>query len=346
MLAAIAGACCTIAKRDPVRKAEAVRAARAAADWLIANAEPKDRPLAHFPPTYRGTGNKAAQYAGEVMLVYPGLAALAYLQVYGITGEAKYLAEAEAVASTYLRLQGKDGTWALKMRFSDGATICPNRLVPVSVMMPLFDQLYELTGKEPYRDASARAFANLERTRLATWDWEGQFEDVDPNDPYQDMTFHDAASTVIYFCRKFPKDAGRMAQARELMRYIEDQFVCWEKPYVQMGYPADTSMCDLRTWTTPCALEQYWWYNPIDSAAARVVEAFLALYAVERRPLDLAKAKALGEALTRVQWNDGGIPTHWAGNETRDSIWINCHVASARALDALSQAIEGVAERK
>ena len=145
--------------------AEAVRAARAAADWLIANAEPEGRPLAHFPPTYRGTGNKAAQYAGEVMLVYPGLAALAYLQVYGITGEAKYLAEAEAVASTYLRLQGKDGSWALKMRLSDGAVICSNRLVPVTVMMPLFDQLYERTGKVSYRDASARAFANLERTR-------------------------------------------------------------------------------------------------------------------------------------------------------------------------------------
>ena len=94
---------------------------------------------------------------------------------------------------------------------------------------------------------------------------------------------------------------------------------------------------DLRNWTVPGVLEQYFWYNPIDASSAKLINTYLALWRAERRPLDLAKARALGDVLTRVQWNDGGMPTEWALNPLPQNIWMNCHIASAMALDALAK---------
>ena len=37
------------------------------------------------------------------------------------------------IAETYLRLQGEDGTWYLKMNETDGSPVSGNRLVPTGV---------------------------------------------------------------------------------------------------------------------------------------------------------------------------------------------------------------------
>jgi len=338
MLAANIQAACTMAERYPELRIQALKLAHAAADWLIAHGEKPDAPLAYFPPTYRGTEIAAGEYQGQTMIIYPAVAASAYLRLYAVTKEAKYLKSAEDVAGTFLKLQGEDGTWPLKLTVKDGKPIGPNRLIPIAAAIPLMEELAKVTGKPAYRDSADRAYANLERTRLKTWNWEGQFEDVLPNEPYLDLTKHDACATAIYLCERFPKDAEKIALARELLRFSEDQFVCWEVPYQGENFDADTAMRDLRCWVAPCSIEQYYWYTPIDASAAKMIRTYLALWRVEKKPLDLAKAKALGDAATRVQWVDGAFPTHWAINEYTDILWINCHISTAIALDELARA--------
>ena len=141
------------------------------------------------------------------------------------TGEAKYLEAARRIAETYIRLQGADGTWYLKVYEKDGKPVSGNRLVPMSVINFL-ETLYAATGDEKYRTAADRAFAFIDDGPLRTWNWEGQFEDIRPAESrYQNLTKHNACDTAIYMLKRFPGDRKRLAQAREIVRYAEDQFV-------------------------------------------------------------------------------------------------------------------------
>ena len=329
----------------PDRAEGAMRTARAAADWLIGVSQPADAPLAHFPPTYRGDRLKAKDYAGQQMLSYPARAADAYLDLFEATGDATYRDAALAIGETYLRLQGADGVWPLKAWEKDGRPVSPNRCMPLS-HVALFERLFALTGDAAWRSAADRAFAYVERGPLATWNWEPQFEDVQPQEPYRVLTMHDAGDTAIYLLKRFPGDSGRLAQARELLRFAEDQFVYWERPCRADGTgfrtgtpPADGIsgwLWDYKTWFAPGVGEQFGWEMPIDGSAVKLIRIYLALYAAEGNPLDLAKARTLGDSIVNIQKEDGSVRTQWLLRPDADNFWLNCLTASAEALELLS----------
>ena len=342
MCAALINAMVRYAELKPERRERALQVARAAAKYILGLAEPADSPLAYFPPTYAGAGenNTGTRYAGQHMLIYPAYMASALVRLAMATGDDGSLATAERIASTYLKLQGEDGTWPLKMYAKDGKPVNPNRLVPIESTVPMFEALFAATGKAVYRAAADRAFAYMDRTRLADWNWEGQFEDVPPTEKYQNLTKHSACSTAIYLAERFKGNAVRMAQMRELARFAEDQFVCWEPPFA--GGPivpkATWASPTYASWQTPCALEQYNCYWPIDASAAKLIRTYLALYRAEGRPVDLAKARALGDTMTRMQDPDGRMPTWWYfARSGRKGDWINCMIASAVALGELAE---------
>ena len=64
------------------------------------------------------------------------------------------------------------------------------------------------------------------------------------------------------------------------------------------------------------------------------------MYKLEKKPLDLAKARALGNSLTRLQEDSRRIPT-WAQHEApgtgHQSDWINCMFYTADTLKMLSE---------
>ena len=340
MLGALIRGMIRYAQLVPGTRERALAVAHAAADHLIARSQSEGAPLAHFPPTYDGRGEKDNDYLAEklndqVMLIYPAQVAGAFLDLAAATGETKYREQAVRIAATYLRLQGEDGTWPLCAYLADGRPVGRNRLIPIQNVVPLFERLYDLTKDGTYRRAADRAFATL-AGRLGDWNWEGQFEDIAGSARYQNLTKHDACSTAIYFASRFPGDPLRRAQMRELLRFAEDQFVCWEPPYRHGRWNPEQKFWnnEYDKWFTPCALEQYACYAPIDSSAAKLIRTYLALYRSEGRAVDLAKARALGDTATRTQFPDGRIPTWWwpdrAGKKYAD--WINCMMATAEAL--------------
>ena len=336
MIAAIVSALCsgTPTKAD-------LDAARAWADWLYERSEKPDRPLAWFPPTYWKTTHEnqatATKYAGQVMLAYPSGVGSAMLKLAEKTGERKYSDWALGIGETYLKLQGEDGSWFLKMRFDTGKEVNPNRLMPLGVAMYL-EKLYEKTKDARYRAAADRAFASIDKGPMRTWNWEGQFEDVEPDLAYRDLTKHGACATAMFLLDRYPGDKTRLAQARELLRFAEDQFVCWEKPFPDM--PESHNLQTVATWIVPGVLEQYYWYVPIDASAAKLISTYLALYKAEGNPLDLAKAKALGDAMTRVQKPDGDVPTHWGISWETGCSWWNCLLADVSVMNALAEMTE------
>ena len=334
MIAAIVGALCSGAP-----SAQDLAAARAWADWLISVAEKPSAPLAYFTPTYYKTsdGYQAAsvKYAAQTMLIYPAAAGCSFLKLYAKTGEKKYLEHARGIAETYLKLQGEDGTWYLKMDVATGKPVNPNRLMPLEVVN-LLEALYAETKDARYRTAADRAFAFIEKGPVRTWNWEGQFEDVEPDMAYRNLTKHPACATALYILKRYPGDKGRLALARELLRFAEDQFVCWEKPFPDM--PEVHNVLKVSEWVVPGVLEQYYWYVPIDASASKLIHTYLALYRAEGNPLDLAKAKALGDAMTRMQKENGDVPTHWKPSWEGGCSWWNCLLSDVSAMNELAAA--------
>ena len=79
---------------------------------------------------------------------------------------------------------------------------------------------------------------------------------------------------------------------------------------------------------------------PVDASNAKLIKTYLALYRAEKNPLDLAKARALGDALVRIQRPNGYIPTEYAQVEKReDSMkgWLNCTCFALSALAELAE---------
>ena len=329
--------CC--AKVVPERREDALRLARAAADHLLAVSQPADAPLAYFPPTYSGQSRTAKEYAGMNMLRYPAFAAQAYLSLHDVTKERKYLDAAFGIAATYLRLQGEDGTWYLKLYEKDGRPVNPNRLQPLGVV-DLFDEVFRRTGDAAYRAAADRAFAFVEKGPLHDWNWEGQFEDILPCGKYVNLSKPMACDAALYLLRRWPKDAGRIAQAREILRFSEDQFVLWEvpEPAAWLRYFGMPSW--KYNYRLPAVIEQYHYRELIDASAAKLIRTYLALYRATGNPLDLAKARTLGDSCVRMQRENGRIPTLWNRLDAADvqEDWVDCMIETLGALQELDEA--------
>ena len=363
MLTATIAAMVRYARTRPDRKDGAVRTACAAADWLIAHSATDGTPLAGMPPTYdyhqevKGTqpADISLQNSGISMNIYPAEAALQYLSLHRLSGDGKYLAAAKKIGDAFVRLQEQDGTWPLKQRFDDGKAVGENRLQPAGNALPMLEALYGATGEAAYRKAADRAFGFIERGPLREWTWEAQFEDSNPGAKWFNPTLHGAASTALHLLRRFPGDPRRLAQARELARWCEDQFVFWEKPYGGSRRPREGCVggasllagkwVDTGMWRLPGVTEQYTWYLPIDGSAAKMSRLYRALYRAEGNPLDLAKARALADSIVCEQRADGTIQTHWT-----DLVfdWLNCMVGAGLEVgelgDELSSAGNGERE--
>ena len=349
MQSAVIRAMLATAEAFPERRERAMDIARKSADYLLETREKPGTPLEWFPATYVGTGQLSGTYAGQHMLVYPADAGSALLSLHAATGDEKYLDAAVAIGKTYLRLQGEDGTWYLKMNAKDGSPVGGNRLVPTSVMTFL-DDLCDATGNAEFRAAGERAFAYIERGPLSDWDWEGQFEDIRPAERrYQNLTKHMPCETALYMLKRFAGDSRRIAEARDIIRFAEDQFVVWRTPCRDDGTGPWSPTYQFFAWRTPAVLEQYSCYSPIDASSAKLIRTYLALYEAEKRPLDLAKARALGDSMVNNQDDSGRIRTYWipepgdddplagAVRLPRGGDWFNCMYADAVALPLLSK---------
>ena len=330
------------ARFEPAKRETALRFAKASAEYLLGQLEPADAPLAHWPPTYireplcgdrakKGEKGRAmvgsepegaAKYRGEVMLIYPANAGLAFLDYWRETKDGRFLRAAVGIGATYLRTRRSDGSWPLKMKLATGETVGTNTLVPNRLLV-FFDALFDATRDPKWKAAADSVFAWAEAHPLKVWNWDGQFEDIKPLPPYQNPTKHNAIDVMFYLLKHFPGDKARLATCRKILEFCEKRFVVWEAP---KNHPA---------WPAPSVLEQYSCFTPIDASSAKMIRAYMAMYRAEGRPEDLAKARALADTITRLQLPSGRVPTFWdvaSGLNVERYDWLNCMAASAEAL--------------
>ena len=329
--------------------------ARKAGDFLVSYSVPAGQPLEYMPRTYHERGSEYGRFRGEqdrIHLVYPAKAGSALVVLHKATGDGKYLEAAKRIARTYIRLQESDGTWPMTLNAQTGRPYSDNRLVPIDVML-FMEALHDATGDGSFRECSDRAFSFLENGPMKNWNWEGQFEDGAKVKvtPHRNLSNFPANMVASYLVKRFPGDPVRLAQAEELCRFVEDQFVAWEPPYnhgrsaKEIGREDDGSwqwFCrPTSTWCTPCVEEQYICYVPVNASAAKTIGTLLDLWKATGKDIYLQKAKALGDSQTRMVEPDGFINT-WSvkgvrRNDHRYHTWINCTMETMSAIGRLAR---------
>ncbi len=353
MISSMVGAMLSYARLCPDESEKAMKVAVSAADYLMSITPRGDVPLADLPPTYyldfcpdpekygviTPNWHAAVAHNGTMMMIYPARAGQMYLDMEQATGDASYLEEALRIGRYYLNTAEPNGSWYLVRSCSTGEALTKNFVCPLDSVVPFLRTLYQRTGDDCWKQLCENAVNYVLKTQLPSYNWEGQFEDSPLSTNYMNLTHFSPVALARYFAEFRREDPESIELAKELMRFAEDQFVIWKRPYPWAhasndgGTPYDTSI-----WHTPCALEQYGWYVPIDSSASAIAMGFFSLYQAGCGELYLAKALALADQLTRVQHENGQIPTHWMNTENAEqNFWFNCMFHSCRTLETLAE---------
>ncbi len=353
MIGALVEAMLSYARLCPEDAEDALRVAVNSADYLISITPRGNVGLPDLPPTYHldfcpdpiaygiDTPNYHAAQAhmGTMMMTYPPRAGGIYLDLEEVTGEKKYLEEALKIGNYYKNTVELNGSWYLVRSTETGEHLTENYISPLDSIVPFLSKLYKRTGDECWKQLMDKSIDYVLKTQLATYNWEGQFEDSPLSTNYMNLTHYGPMSLACYYAEFHKDEPECMEQAKELMRFVEDQFVIWNRPYPWMhSAPDDLPGYDTSLWHTPCGLEQYGWYVPIDASTSTILRGFLALYKAGCGSLYLAKAKALADQLTRVQHENGQIPTHWMNTpDAEANFWFNCMFDSCETLEIMAE---------
>jgi maltose/maltodextrin transport system substrate-binding protein len=342
---------------------DALSMARNAARYLISTSMPGGSALEHFPRTYEdrsNTTNIARQRKDQLMMFYPAITGSAYLDLYDATGDNEYLEASIRIAGTYAKTQLPEGSWPLMVWIESGESIEQNLVVPTDIINFL-DRLVQDYGKNQFSETSEKAFRWIMEHPVKTFHWEGQFEDIGYSKHYSNMERGKPFSFAVILLSRIDREPGYIKLAEELIRFAEDQFVVWEQPLsrelfrtAERQIPGRSYLTD--TWLTPCVLEQYSYYTPIDASSASAILAYKKAYEVTGKDLYLAKAITLADNQTVAQELGGGIyPTYqmalpgwnWStdpaqgGSDTNPawSGWLNCATVTAKALLELNELV-------
>lgn len=322
---------CLVARLLPDRREEALQIARNAAQFLVDQSRPEGDPLAFFPPTYYKDleASRRDWNQGKTMVLEALSAAQAFMDLFDATGEQGWYDRALAITRTYAKLQREDGSLPVKADFVTGEPVNAS----CAMLHPLLNwlrRLKEQYGVEEFEPMRARAFNWMREVALERFDMTGQFEDVSVLnlEPYQNLTNCTAAPYASYLLRQETPSDRDIADARDLIRLSEDQFVHWDWPENPDGFK--------KNWT-PCVHEQYHYEMPVDNSACNVANAWLDWFDVTGDRLAFEKAKALIDSITLMQnQNNGQLPTTWewrpAYKDLNRTYWINCSFSSIRTL--------------
>jgi len=332
-------------------KQDALQIACNAADYLIDKSEPDTGYLAYFPPTYDSTHiRKDIEYdnvdmpwarrmssknAGKIMLIYPAEVADAYLDLYEKTRKKKYFNAAQNIADTYARVQNNTGRWPLLIDTRTGEKVT-NNYADEKGILSLLTRLKKNYHIDTYDENIRKATASWEE-KIRNFDFEGQFEDVEPSKKYRNLANGPALEAAGYYLREAENSSDSLSRtlaiekAEGFLHFAEDQFIVWSDPIPK---PRPDKNEYSKDWIVfPCALEQYECYRPIDAHAAAFISVFWKAWKITQKNIYLAKAISLANSMTLAQEkNTGRYPTWWKKTWYDVPGWLNCAVGDARVM--------------
>lgn len=351
MVAAIVHAMVRYAKLAPEHAENALKIAVNAGDFLIKTSVPEG-PLAGLPRTYyfdlEGLDfvdeglNRSKTRLNENMLIYPADGGATYLRLYHETGDKKYYDAAMVIADYYKRTVCENGTWPQLVSIETGEATSKAYCQP-SGICEFLRQVYAVTGDAQWNVLAENGMKYIREVCLKEYHWEAQFEDSPISEHYSNLSQMMAEDLIGDITKYHADDEAEIEIAKELMRFVEDQFVVWEHP---AKYNCK-SFYDTSLFHTPCGLEQYNWYVPISGSTAAAMDSFKKVHSLTGEKLLLEKACALADSLTNMQNpKTGMIPTHWmlpSCIEDGGDMWINDLIHAAIKLYDLAEYLQNIA---
>jgi hypothetical protein len=309
------------------------------ADFLIDHPMVGDGPLAGLPMSTLGHDGKGGLYEEDrTTLVRIGWTGCTMLDLSAATGNERYAQYANLLGNVLLTTQAEDGSWPYRVRLTDASVLEPYTAASVMALF-LLERLAGETGDDPYRRAFDRGLDWILANPVETGLWQQMYEDVRTLEPYDNLEQWAALETAILLLRRNHPDA--LAVARKLVRYVEDQFVLF-------GDEASLSVPYLPY--TPCVMEQYHCYWPMDVHTANYARAALALHDATSDPIWAHKAVAAANTIVRCQRPDGRlstlVPDRRFGTTPPFSDWFNCMAHAADVLLTLGPRLASLAGKE
>ena len=87
--------------------------------------------------------------------------------------------------------------------------------------------MYKRTNREIWKELKENYHKFIVKNCLATYNWEGQFEDSEFSSNYSNLSHYPALAMMDYILENEADDPSMMKEAEDLLRFAEDQFVVW-----------------------------------------------------------------------------------------------------------------------
>jgi hypothetical protein len=301
------------------------RHARLIGDWLLDHRQPADYACSLFPFSTIENGRYTGQVEGKAITLFRAAhVGEAMLLLHSTFSEPVYLAYARHLADVFVKLQRPDGSWPYRVDPQTAAVV--EEYTSAAILPARLMRLLEALEPNPvYAAARERAerwvLAHPVRTHL----WQGQYEDVTPQESYRNLQNWDTNAAIQYLLHDRRDAARHLQTAAALNEYIENLFVLWQRedgPVVQQ--------CP-----TPVVLEQFVCYHPMECHTGNWILSLLALHQASGDNMYLSKAIAAANAIVLAQQDYGALST-W-GHDVRfgrqvGDIWYGTNACGAVAL--------------
>jgi hypothetical protein len=287
-----------------------IQAAEGLAAWDIEHSTPKTwalpyLTLSHFD--YHKDLNSLDRIAASGFepdkSAYQGLA---YLLLYGVTSNKKYLNAATHMAETLQHLQREDGGFPFRVEPKSGKVLA-KYTASVLWYVRFFEDLARFTGNPQYQAVRDRAFRWLMDNPVRTNDWQGFYGDIATGTPSYDQWT--ALDTAMYLLDHRDQDSSYAAKAQAIVKWVEEKLV------VKDGfYPG-----------VPALLEQTSYPVILSMHTNRLAEVYAEMWAALGDPHYKDLAKEVANTVTWLAMSDGkmriGLWWHSQGTATSGLIF-------------------------
>lgn len=316
---------------------EAIKLAKIVADFMLQIRYEVGSKWEYFVPTYYGSKfpEDKPHMRPHVNFTIMGVdAGHAFLDLYDFTGGQTYLQAAKAIASTYLKNQDTQGSWHQFVAYKTNTPLAENIVIPTAIVN-YFDRLKSNYAMDNLGPATKKALQYIEENPMRTYNWQGQFEDVAALPSYVNLSREQACDYAVYLLNNFATDKKRLADAEELIRFAEDQFVIWEQPMDKKSKSNNPGRLP-ENWILPSVQEQSVFWEPVGRSAGIMIHTYLHAYDKTGKDIYLAKAQSIGNSFTLVQQaHQGEYPTFFT--KYKLPLWLNSVVYPAKTMIALQQ---------
>jgi uncharacterized protein YyaL (SSP411 family) len=270
-------------------EAEWLARAKDLGDWNLAHSTPADAAWANLPWAVwtdgRGGGSQDKDATEPDKAAWFGMA---YLKLYDVTKDAKYLDGAKAIAKTLAKHQGEDGSWPFRVVPQDGVVRQQSGGAPV-FYVEFFERIAKYDDQPEYRKVYERALKQMIQRNVVENRWGTYHEDIRER-PETHLSAEPMSFTADWLFRHGKQNPEYIEMGRKIIARMEEKLVHTE------GHPAAPA---------PAVSEQSTFQHMMPGHTSRYCAALANLHAATGDKDAKRKALSGFNALTYMQSEPG-----------------------------------------